>query len=249
MFTPPSLVVATQDLNQVADQIARALGPEGDKLYFAGVGLLEQAIDLLPWNELSAHSFVMACQILLTRFHAHLLSGNLLVRAGFVVDATLSARAAVETLWLLDYLHRDPRELRRWLGGDYISAARVRRALSDTALRHRIYDELCAQSHPNQIGLAIYTVRPGQARTLAGATGSLVPYAAMRFYTLLLLLSQGLLQCQDWLATAIQSSPAWERQMLALDRQIISYQDPLYLRAGVPAGVGQISEQAETTSS
>ena len=249
MFTPSSLVIATQDLNRVTGQIATAIGPDGDRLYRTGIGLLEQAIDLLPWDESSGDSFLIACQILLTRFHAHLLSGNLLVRTGFVVDATLSARAAVETLWLLDYLHRDSRELRRWLAGDYISAARVRRALSDTALRHRIYDELCAQSHPNQIGLVIYTTRPGQARTLPSATGSLVPYAAMRFYTLLLLLNQGLLQCQDWLATEIQFSPAWERQMLALDRQIISYQDPLYLRAGVPAGVGQISEQAETTSS
>jgi hypothetical protein len=242
MFESPPIVIATQDLNQVVPQIAAAIGPDGQALVDTGIALLEQVIDLLPWEESPSDPFLAACQVLLTRFHAHLLAGILLIRGGFVVDATLSARASVETLWLLDYLHRDQWELRRWLGGEYISAARVRNALSDTALRHQIYDELCAQSHPNQIGLLVYTIRPGQARALARGRGSVVPYGAMRFYSLLLLLGQGLVQCYDWLAEVISFPTAWEDRMLALDQQIMSYQDRLYRRAGVPPGVGQISE-------
>jgi len=234
--------MATQDLSQAVPQIAAAIGPEGQAFFGTGIELLEQVIDLLPWEQPCAAPFLTACQILLTRFHAHLLAGNLLIRGGFVVDATLSARATVETLWLLDYLHRDRLELQRWLGGEYISASRVRNALSHTVLRHQIYDELCAQTHPNQIGLLVFTIRAGQARTLAGGWGSIVPYGAMRFYTVLLLLSQGLVQCYDWLADVLSFPSTWEHRMLALDEQITSYQNRLYRRAGVPSGVGQISD-------
>jgi hypothetical protein len=230
----PSLVIATQDINQLIPQLGIAIGPDGEALYNAGVELLEQVIDLLPWDEPPSDPFLAACRILLTRLHAHLLAGRLLLRGGFVVDATLSARAAVEALWLLDYLNTDKSELRRWLKGEYISAARVRNALSESALRHRIYDELCAQSHPNQTGLLIYTIRPGQVRALAGEQGSVVPYGAMRFYSLLLLLSHALVQCQHWLAESLSLPAKWGHRMLVLDEQIVKYQDRLFRRAGVP---------------
>jgi hypothetical protein len=242
VFELPSLVIATHDLDQVIPQIAVAIGRDGEALFDSGIGLLEQVIDLLSCEESSAAPFVTACRILLARAHTHLLAGNLLIRGGFVVDATLSARATVETLWLLDYLHLDRRELRHWLHGDYISAARVRNALSDTGLRHQIYDELCAQSHPNQIGLLIYTTRPGQLRSLSGERGSIVPFGAMRFYTLLLLLNQALVQCYAWLSETLPLPQEWEEQMLVMDDQIISFRDRLFLRAEVPQDVGRIAE-------
>jgi len=226
----------------VIPQIAVAIGPDGEALFDSGIGLLEQVISRLAGEEPSAGPFVTACSILLARTHTHLLAGNLLIRGGFVVDATLSARATVETLWLLDYLHSDWRELRRWLHGDYISAARVRSALSDTALRHQIYDELCAQSHPNQIGLLIHTTRPGQLSPPSGEQGSVVPFGAMRFYTLLLLLSQALVQCYHWLSETLSLPPEWEQQMLSLDKQIICYRDQLFRRADVPQDVARTLE-------
>lgn len=242
MFEPPPLVVATHDLNHVIPQIAVAVGRDGEALFGDGIVLLEQVIDLLAREEPSASPFMIACRILLARAHTHLLAGNLLIRRGFVVDATLSARATIETLWLLDYLHSEGHELQRWLRGDYISAARVRNALSDTALRHQIYDELCAQSHPNQIGLLIYTTRPGQLRAVPSESGSIVPFGAMRFYTLLLLLSQALVQCYDWLLETLPLPQEWEEQMLALDQQIISFRDRLFRRAGVPHDLGRKAE-------
>ena len=244
MIEAPSLVIATQDLTQVIPQIGTAIGPDGVMLFTTGLNLLEQAIDLLPWGEPSAPAFLTCCEILLTRFHSHLLAGNLLVRGGFVVDATLSARAAIEALWLLDYLHRDQKELHRWLAGEYISAARVRNALSDSTLRYQIYNDLCAQSHPNQIGLLIYTIRPGQERALANEEGSIVPYGAMRFYMLLLLLSQGLVQCHEWLDGTLPFPSEWGERMLSIDEQLTSYQRLLYRRAGVP-GDHEVSFQGE----
>ncbi len=239
MFEPPSLVVATHDLSQVIPQIAVAIGRDGEALFGSGIGLLEQVVDLLAREEPFASPFLIACRILLARAHTHLLAGNLLIRGGFVVDATLSARATIETLWLLDYLHREERELRRWLQGDYISASRVRNALSDTALRHQIYDELCAQSHPNQIGLLIHTTRPGQLRAVSSESGSIIPFGAMRFYTLLLVLGQALVQCYDWLSETLPLPQEWEEQMLTLDQQIISFRDRLFRRAGVPQDLGR----------
>ena len=80
MFKSPSLVIA--DLNQVVPQITAAIGSDGEALFGTGISLLEQAIDPLPWGESPADPFLTACEILLTRFHAHLLAGNLLIRGG-----------------------------------------------------------------------------------------------------------------------------------------------------------------------
>ena len=64
----------------------------------------------------------------------------------------------------------------------------------------------------------------------------------MRFYTLLLLLNQALVQCYGWLSEMLALPPEWEEQMLVMDEQIISFRDRLFLRAGVPQDVGRIAE-------